>query len=86
MQNKASLILKRLTNYRRFSTTLVLLQVGLDVETSAVCIAVLWFGQSMSTWLFIVSFNFIFTMGRGSGLDVMKYPTCSNTCPLAEMQ
>jgi hypothetical protein len=26
--------------------TLVLLHVGLDVETSAVCIAVLWFGQT----------------------------------------
>ncbi|MFM9909174.1 MAG: hypothetical protein ACKVOW_07495, partial [Chitinophagaceae bacterium] len=23
-----------------------------------------------------------FQLGSGSGLDVIKYPTCSNTCPL----
>jgi hypothetical protein len=23
-----------------------------------------------------------FQLGIGSGLDVIKYPTCSNTCPL----
>jgi hypothetical protein len=30
----------------RWTHTLVLLQVGLDVETSAICIAVLWFRQT----------------------------------------
>ncbi|MBC7867623.1 MAG: hypothetical protein H7X88_08820 [Gloeobacteraceae cyanobacterium ES-bin-316] len=24
-----------------------------------------------------------FQLGSGSGLDIIKYPTCSNTCPLA---
>ena len=32
MQNKASLILKRLTNYRRFSTTKGFVQLGHDVK------------------------------------------------------
>ena len=26
-----------------------------------------------------------FQLGSGSGLDVIKYPTCSNTCPLASI-
>ena len=26
-----------------------------------------------------------FQLGSGSGLDVIKYPTCSNTCPLTAM-
>jgi hypothetical protein len=29
-------------------TTKILLQVGLDGETSALCIAVLWFGQDVN--------------------------------------
>ncbi len=37
MQSKASSILMRLTNYRRFSTTLGFIQVGLDIVTSANC-------------------------------------------------
>ena len=32
MQNKASLFLKRLTNYRRFSTTKGFVQLGQDFE------------------------------------------------------
>ena len=32
MQSKASLILEKLTNYRRFSTTLGFVQLGQDVE------------------------------------------------------
>jgi hypothetical protein len=40
------------------------LQVGLNVETSAVCIVLLWFGQTSSIWLFVVNFNFIFSIGQ----------------------
>jgi hypothetical protein len=25
-------------------------------------------------------------LGSGSGLDVIKYPTCSNTCPLGTIK
>jgi len=39
-----------------------LLQVGLDVETSAVCIAELSSGRGVSIWLFVVNFNFIFSI------------------------
>jgi len=42
---------------------LVLLQVGLDVETSAVCIAVLLFRQT-NIFFFVVNFNFIFSIGQ----------------------
>jgi ABC-type uncharacterized transport system permease subunit len=42
----------------------VLLQVGLNVQTSAVCIAVLFSGRRISIWLFVVNFNFIFSIGQ----------------------
>jgi hypothetical protein len=41
-----------------------LLQVGLDVETSAVCIAVLLFRQTNIYLAFVVKFNFIFSIGQ----------------------
>jgi len=64
--------------------TLVLLQLGLDVETSAVCIAVLFVlaDEYLFGFLLLTS-TLYFQLGSGSGLDVIKYPTCSNTCPLA---
>ena len=57
--------------------------VGLDVETSAVCIAVLLFGHTSFNLVFCCyTSTLYFQLGSGSGL-VIKYPTCSNTCPLA---
>jgi len=35
------------TQEEKRHVTKILLQAGLDVETSAVCIAVLWFGQTI---------------------------------------
>jgi hypothetical protein len=61
---------------------LVLLQLGLDVETSAVCIALLLFRQTNIYLAFVVNLNFIFSIGQRFQADVIKYPTCSNTCSL----
>jgi len=30
----------------------------------------------------LLTSSLYFQLGSGSGLDVIKYPTCSNTCPL----
>jgi hypothetical protein len=50
-----------LTKEEQRRTTLVLLQVRLDVETSAVCIAVLWFRQAniylAFEYIFYIFFN-----------------------------
>jgi hypothetical protein len=35
--------------------------------------------------LLLLTSTSVFQLGCGSGLDVIKYPTCSNTCPLAEI-
>jgi hypothetical protein len=35
-------------------------------------------------FLFLTS-TLYFQLGSGSGLDIIKYPTCSNTCSLAEI-
>jgi hypothetical protein len=40
------------------------MQAGLNVQTSAVCIAVLFSGRRISVWLFVVNFNFIFSIGQ----------------------
>jgi len=46
MQSKATLFLKWVLNYRRFSTTTGFMQVGLDLVTSANCKSELQFGQT----------------------------------------
>jgi hypothetical protein len=65
-------------------TTLVLLQVGLDVETSAACVSFVPGDEYLFGFLLLPS-TLYFQLGSGSGLDVIKFPTCSNTCPLADI-
>ena len=49
---------------KRLPTTLGFVQVGLDVQTSAVCIAVLWFGlDGMLPKLLVVILYFYFFIG-----------------------
>jgi hypothetical protein len=40
-------------------------------------------GRRISIWLLLLTSTLYFQLGSGSGLDVIEYPTCSNTCPLA---
>ena len=59
MQSKASLILKRLTNYRRFSTTKGFVQLGLDVAAIiSSAYPSFGFGGRNSAGLLLVNFNF----------------------------
>jgi hypothetical protein len=65
--------------------TWVLQQAGQDIQTSTVCIAVLWFGQDVNNLALVPNFNKIFSISNCSGLDIIKYPTCSNTWPLLSL-
>ena len=56
---------------------------GMDVETSPVCIAALLFGQTCFNLALLLTSTLYFQLCSGSGLDVIKYPTCINTCSLA---
>jgi len=62
---------------------LVLLQVGLDVENFG-CLhrCTLVPADEFQFGFLLLTSTLYFQLGSGSGLDVIKYPTCSNTCPL----
>jgi hypothetical protein len=62
---------------------LVLQQVGLDVEIIG-CLHRCTFvpADEYQFGFLLLTSTLVFQLGSGSGLDVIKYPTCSNTCPL----
>ncbi len=64
MQNKASLILMRLTNYRRFSTTKVFAKAGLDNKTSAIYKHQQRFGLDVQFSALVLNFNDKFSIGH----------------------
>ena len=67
-------------------TTWGFVQAGLDIQTSAVCIAVLWFGLDgilLGFWL--LTCTFISLLGFSSGLDNQQCPACTKPCSLPAM-
>ena len=58
-------------------------QAGLDVQTSAVCIAVLWFGlDGILLCIWLLTCTFISLLGFSSGLDKQQCPACTKPCSL----
>ena len=59
-----------------------MLQVGLHIETSAVCIAVLQFGQTGFNLAFVANFNFIFSIGQQFRAGRYKIPHLQQYLPV----
>lgn len=54
---------------------------GLDVETSTICIAVLWFWlDGILLGFLLLSFTFISLLGFSSGLDNQQCAACTKPC------
>jgi len=62
--------------------TKVLLQVGLDIETMAANRCQQQFGLDVINLAFSSYLQLLKIFRLQFGLDVIKYPTCSNTEPL----
>jgi len=74
--------LEKLT--KQLQATWGFVQAGLDVQTSAVCIAVLWFGlDGILLGFYLLTCTFISLLGFSSGLDNQKCPACTKPCSLA---
>jgi hypothetical protein len=69
------LMKKTCTGGRPASNIGDLLQVGLDVETSLFASLYFSSGRRISIWLFVVNFNFIFSIGQRFGKSGKVDPT-----------
>ena len=59
-------------------------QAGLDVQTLAICIDVLWFGLDGILLDFqLLTCTFISLLGFSSALDKQQSPACTKPCSLA---
>ena len=76
-----------MTSRKHEHTTWGFVQAGFDVQTSAVCIAVLWFGlDGILLGFQLLSCTFISLLGFSSGLDNQQCPACTKPCSLGAIK